>query len=147
MYRPIKPVDWCQCCQQGVSLSNLEGSSDLLGDNNSPQIVHSSDNSCCGARHLRRLSKAFLICRPRPLAQVAPPATGGAPIAPQLLSFCLSPFCICRGRRPRRPAKTFPSSHDGLSWAPAPTIILQITLLVSVKERRLYCKIYFFKLP
>ena len=47
-------------------------------------------------------------------------------------------FCICRGRRPRRPAKTFPSSHDGLSWAPAPTIILQITLLVSVNQRRLY---------
>ena len=64
--------------------------------------------------------------------------SGSAPIAPQLLSFCLSPFCICRGRRPRRPAKTFPSSHDGLSWAPAPTIILQITLLVSVKEKRLY---------
>ena len=37
----------CQCCMRGVSFSNLEGSSNLLRDNNSSQIVHSSDNACC----------------------------------------------------------------------------------------------------
>ena len=31
--------------------------------------LHSSDNPCCGARHLRRLLKAVLSCRPRPLAE------------------------------------------------------------------------------
>ena len=93
MYCPAKPVERCQCCQQRVTFSNLEGSSNLFGNHNSPQIVHSSDNPCCGARHIRRLSKAFLICRPRPLAQVAPPATGGAPIAPQLLSYIFLLFC------------------------------------------------------
>ena len=30
-----------------VSLSNLEGSSNLFGNYNSPQIVHSSDNAGC----------------------------------------------------------------------------------------------------
>ena len=59
---------------------------------------------CCGARHLRRLSKAFLICRPLPqrlakcrplggcslawrlrahIARVACSATGSAPLAPR----------------------------------------------------------------
>ena len=49
--------------------------------------------SCCGARHHRRRRSAVLCCRPLPLAQVAPPATGGAPIAPPLeirLHFCPS---------------------------------------------------------
>ena len=92
--------------------------------------LHPTDDSCCGTRHLRRLSKAVLICRPfvvpdillgantfvdyrprhtlrlhcichrqragswpRPLAQVAPPASGGAPIAPQLLSYIFLLFC------------------------------------------------------
>ena len=47
MYRPAESVDWCQCCMRGVSFSNLEGSSDFFGNHNSPQIVHSSDNTCC----------------------------------------------------------------------------------------------------
>ena len=38
--------------------------------------------SCCGARHLPRLSKAFVICRPLPLAHLASSATGSARIAP-----------------------------------------------------------------
>jgi len=39
-------------------------------------------SSCCGARHLPASSALLGICRPLPLAQVAPPATGGAPFAP-----------------------------------------------------------------
>ena len=45
MYRHTKLVDWCQCCQQGVTLTAGSGSSDFFGDNNSSQIVHSSDNA------------------------------------------------------------------------------------------------------
>ena len=37
----------CQCCMRGVSFSNLEGSSDFFGDNDSAEIVHSSDNASC----------------------------------------------------------------------------------------------------
>ena len=83
MYRPVESVDWCQCCQRGVAFSNLEGSSDFFGNHDSSQIVYATNNSCCGARHIRRLSKAFLICRPRPLAHLASSATGGARFTPQ----------------------------------------------------------------
>ena len=38
--------------------------------------------SCCGVRHLPASSVLLGSCRPRPLAQVAYSATGGAPIAP-----------------------------------------------------------------
>ena len=38
--------------------------------------------SCCGALYFRRWTKPPRKYRPLPLAQVAPPATGGAPIAP-----------------------------------------------------------------
>ena len=47
MYRPAEAVDWCQCCQQGVAFANLECASNLLGNYDSPQIVHSSDNAGC----------------------------------------------------------------------------------------------------
>ena len=47
MYRYAKSVDWCQCCQQGVSLADAQGSSDFLRNNDSSQIVHSSDNASC----------------------------------------------------------------------------------------------------
>ena len=47
MYRPAESADWCQCCQQGVSLTDFQGSSDFLGDHDSSQIVHSSDNASC----------------------------------------------------------------------------------------------------
>ena len=146
MYRPTESVDWCQCCTRGVSLPNLEGSANFFGKYDSSQVVDPSYNPCCGARHLRRLSKAFLSCRPRPLAQVAPPATGGAPIAPQLLSYIFLLFAFVGGGASTPRKDIFRKPTNGLSWAPAPTIILQITLLVSVKGRRLYCKIYFFKL-
>ena len=52
--------------------------------------------------------KVCVICRPLPLAQVASPATGGAPIAPQLLSYIflllryfyvtIVPRCHCEER-------------------------------------------------
>ncbi|MBR5022538.1 MAG: hypothetical protein IKY18_04995 [Oscillospiraceae bacterium] len=38
--------------------------------------------SCCGVRHLPVSTVLLGRCRPRPLAQVACSATGGAPIAP-----------------------------------------------------------------
>ena len=47
MYRPVKSVDWCQCCQWGVTFPNLEGSPNFFGNHDSPQIVHSSDNASC----------------------------------------------------------------------------------------------------
>ena len=47
MYRHAKFVDWCQCCQQRVAFSNLEGSSDFFRNHNSPQIVHASYDNCC----------------------------------------------------------------------------------------------------
>ena len=87
MYRQAKSVDWCQCCQQGVSLTDFQCSSDFFGNDNTPQIVYASYNPCCGARHLPASTVLLGICRPLPLAQVAPAATGGAPIAPQLLSY------------------------------------------------------------
>ena len=45
-----------------------------------------------------RLSKAFVPRRPRPLAQVAPPATGGAPLAPQTRTTFS--FADCRSKKP-----------------------------------------------
>ena len=47
MYRPTESVDWCQCCQQRVSLADGSGSSDFFGNDDSSQIVHSSDNASC----------------------------------------------------------------------------------------------------
>ncbi len=38
--------------------------------------------TCCGARRMSSALSAFVPRRPRPLAQVASSATGGAPIAP-----------------------------------------------------------------
>ena len=37
----------CQCCMRGVTLTDAKGSSDFFGNNDSPQIVHSSDNASC----------------------------------------------------------------------------------------------------
>ena len=47
MYRPAESVDWCQCCQWGDSFADFLGSSDFFWNNNSPQIVHPTNNSCC----------------------------------------------------------------------------------------------------
>ena len=62
--------------------------------------------SCCGTRHLPSASKRLGICRPLPLAQVASPATGGAPIAPRSVSLLRQSNSnlsgrIRRGRVPR----------------------------------------------
>jgi len=57
-------------------------------------FLYSSNNPCCGARHLPASTALLGICRPRPLAQVAPPATGGAPIAPLLLSYINQSPCF-----------------------------------------------------
>ena len=45
---------------RGVALSNLEGSSDLFGNHDSPQIVHSSDN----AGGLHNISFSFSVGTP-----------------------------------------------------------------------------------
>ena len=103
MYRPAKSVDWCQCCQQRVAFSNFEGFSDFFGNYNTPAFLNTAYNPCCGTRHLRWLSKAFLICRPRPLAQVAclrhRRRSHRSPVA---FIVYLSPFTIhlTGGRRP-----------------------------------------------
>ena len=57
MYRNAKPVDWCQCCQQRVALSYSHGSSDLLGDDHTPKIVDSADNSGCF--HIYKISLIY----------------------------------------------------------------------------------------
>ena len=48
--------------------------------------------SCCGVRYLPCRRCGFVSYRPLPLARVAPPATGGAPLAPQTLTCGLRPF-------------------------------------------------------
>ena len=40
MYRPVKLVEKCQCCIQRVALANLEGSSDLFGNHNTPEVIN-----------------------------------------------------------------------------------------------------------
>ena len=63
----------------------LAARSNATNPNTEVKLMYADDTwraSCCGARHLRRRRCGFPICRPRPLAQVALPAPGGAPIAP-----------------------------------------------------------------
>ena len=47
MYCPTKPVDWCQCCMRGIAFTNAEGSSDLLGNYNTPEVVNTAYNTSC----------------------------------------------------------------------------------------------------
>ena len=49
-------------------------------------------DSCCSARHIRRRQSDVLICRPRPLAQVASSASGSAPIAPLVMTGMCNTF-------------------------------------------------------
>ena len=81
---------------KGGSFSNLEGASNFFGNHNTPKVVNRLYNPCCGARHLPASTALLGICRPRPLAQVAPPATGGAPIAPLWLSYIFLLYRCCR---------------------------------------------------
>ena len=51
--------------------------------------------SCCGARHIPCRRCGFVICRPRPLARLLPPATGSSRLAPHRRpGYCLWRFCI-----------------------------------------------------
>ena len=50
--------------------------------------------SCCGARCAPCRRSGCVAHRPLPLAQVAPPATGGAPLAPRTLTDRSSPTGI-----------------------------------------------------
>ena len=95
MYRPTEPINRCQCCQQGVAFTDFEGSSDFFGNDDPSQIVHSSDNPCCGARHLPASTALLGICRPRPLAQVAVSAVRQhSHRSPVAFIVYLSPFTI-----------------------------------------------------
>ena len=120
MYRPTKLVDWYQCCTRGIAFPNAKCAADFFGNDNSPQIVHSSDNACSF-----HISFSF-SAHPLPPALVrevaARRADGGSKTPP--VSFADSPLFKAGAKA-------------------APTIILQITLLVSVNKRRLYRRIYF----
>ena len=108
-----------------VAFADAEGAADLLGDDHSSQIVDSTDYSCCGTRN-SLFAIRFTEFRPRPLAQVAFSATGGAPIAPLLLSY-LSPFSVGVD------AYIDPRADVGIR----PYNNLQIAMLVSVNKERL----------
>jgi len=46
MYRHTKPVERCQCCMQRGSLTDPEGTADFLRDNDSAEIVNTTNNAC-----------------------------------------------------------------------------------------------------
>ena len=113
MYRYTKPVDWCQCCQQGVSLADFQGSSDFFGNHNSPQIVHPTNNSCCF-----HISFSFSAASLGPLfegAGTAKAVTGG--VSHRTYD---TPSVICS-------ANATSLKEGGKA---TPTFVLQITLLV-----------------
>ena len=60
MHSPTESVDWCQCCPQRGSFSNFEGPSHLFGNHNTPEVVHTTNNSCCGADSFVGFQKPFL---------------------------------------------------------------------------------------
>ena len=113
MYRHTKSVNRCQCCQQGVTLPNLEGSSDFFGNDDSPQVIYSSDNPCCGARHLPASTALLGICRPRPLAQVACLRHRRRSHRSQVAFIYLSPFLVGTPllRCPRTPEDGCPYNY------------------------------------
>ena len=65
MYRPTESVDWCQCCQQGVSFPYAEGTADFFGDDDSAEVVHSSDNAGC----FHSISFSFSVAYKAPLCK------------------------------------------------------------------------------
>ena len=121
MYRPTKPLKWCQCCLQGVTFSNLEGSSNLLGDHNSPQIVHPTDDTSS----LHSIFFSFSAALPKNRVILSGAATGCAveESAPQKRTVPSTPL-------------RFAQDDSGSRYPP--TIILQITLLESVKQGESY---------
>ena len=54
----------CQCCMRGVTLADAQCSSDFLRNNDSSQIVHSSDNA--GSFHI---SFSFSVADKAPLCK------------------------------------------------------------------------------
>ena len=77
MYRPAKSVDWCQCCMRGVTLTDAEGSADLLGNDDSAEIIDTSYNTGC--LHISVLLIIILIRRIIPVAVPGIFVGGGAP--------------------------------------------------------------------
>ena len=63
-----------------------------------PKDCHVACGSCCGARHIPCRQSGFVICRPRPLAQVAFSATGGASIASLAMTQYLRACCDSAAR-------------------------------------------------
>ena len=47
MYRQAESVHRCRCCQQGGTFPDFQSSSNLFGNDDSPQVIHSSDNAGC----------------------------------------------------------------------------------------------------
>ena len=47
MYRKAKPVERCQCCQQGVAFAYTHSSSYFFRDNDSSKVVDPKNNPCC----------------------------------------------------------------------------------------------------
>ena len=150
MYRHAKPVDWCQCCQWGVALPDAEGSSDFFWNDDSPQIIHSSDNSC--GFHI---SFSFYRCCSAPKAPLCKGGWQKSLISDWGIVLVGTLQSLRHGlrRATPRPLLSASQTFSPLTGKSAiytreafrPTIILQITLLVSVNWRRLYRKIYFFK--
>ena len=143
MYRPTESVGWCQCCQRGVSLPYAEGSPNLFGNDDSPQIVNSSDNASCF-----HISFSFSVADQAPLCkggwQKSLISDWGI-----VLYRCLTiPPSRLRRATPRpllSASQTF-SPLTGKSTlctreAFVPTIILQITMLLFVKPRRFILRI------
>ena len=76
--------------------------------------------SCCGTRkNLRAYFPRFF--RPLPLALVASPATGGAPIAPPESVLC---FLSCRPKKGRPPAGTGTNEFRSECWFQSASYII-----------------------
>ena len=155
MYRPAESVDWCQCCQWGVAFTDFQRSSNLLGD-------HTPQSST-----LLTMPVAFIYLSPFTIHLTGgrlPPlhfemlvrACRGGYQPPDKAPLCkggwqkslISDWGIVLYRYPTIPPSRLRRAISLCTReAFVPTIILQITLLVSVKGRRLYRKIYFLLSP
>ena len=131
MYRPAEPVDWCQCCMKGVALTDAECEANLLGNDDSAEIIDPANNSGC----FHTIFFSFSA------ADKAPCVKG----AGRNLRFLTGGIVFVDTLQPLRHGFAVPPPFtQGRLFSPA--IILQITLLVSANRGRLYRRIYFFKL-
>jgi hypothetical protein len=55
MYRQTKPVERRQCCQQGVSLSCAEGTTNFFWCYNTTKVINPSHKTSCGAQNRQAL--------------------------------------------------------------------------------------------